>query len=307
MNAYLGEISALATSFFWALTSTFFTLAGERVGSQTVNRVRLILATVFLAIAHFISQGTLFPVRAGLDRWGWLALSAVIGLVIGDGLLFYAFSQIGTRLSMLLMALAPVMGTIMAWIFLGEALPTTQILAISVAISGIAWVVFERNTPSTQEASAEAPAHTAKNYIVGVLCGVGAALGQAVGLVMSKQGMVGNFPSLSASLIRVLVAAVFIWIVAAFQREARESVVALQDRRAFGLITVGSLVGPTIGMTLSLVAVQFSEVGIASTLMALSPVMLIPIGHWIFKEQVSTRAVFGTGVAMAGVAMLFLL
>ena len=299
MPHYLGEILALATSLFWALTSTFFTLAGQRVGSQVVNRARLAIAAVCLALIHLVAFGALVPHDATSERVGWLAASAVIGLVLGDGLLFYAFTQIGARLSMLLMALAPVIGTLLAWLFLGETLPLVEVSAILVTIAGIAWVVQERHAPT-----AKIVPRTPRAYLIGVLCGVGAATGQAAGLVLSKRGMVGGFPALSASLIRLSVAAVVIWIIAALQRQARPTLHALRDRLGLRYIIAGAIVGPVIGMTMSLAAVSLSHVGIASTLMALSPVLMLPLGYWLFQERITLRAVLGTGIAMMGVAML---
>ncbi len=299
MHAYLGEVLALATAVLWSFTSTFFTLAGQRVGSQVVNRVRLALAVVFMSLAHRFMQGSFFPFNAAPERWAWLAISAVIGLVIGDGLLFYAFTQIGARLSMLLMALAPVLGTVLAWLFLGERLELTELLAIAVTVGGVGWVVMERQGVNHEQ-------HTPRQYAIGVLCGLGAALGQAAGLVMSKQGMHGDFPAVSASLIRVLAAALTIWALALFQKQARSSVHALRDRVALKWIVAGAVVGPTLGMTLSLAAAQLTAIGIASTLMALSPIIMLPLAHWLFHEKITLRASLGTVIAMVGVAMIFL-
>ncbi|MBN1260723.1 MAG: DMT family transporter, partial [Anaerolineae bacterium] len=284
---------------FWALTSIFFTRAGQRIGSQSVNRVRLLLATGMLSIIHLGVEGQLVPVHTDITQWGWLSLSAIVGLVIGDGLLFYAFTQIGSRLSMLLMALSPVIGALLAWVFLGERLAPLDLLAILITVSGVAWVVIER--PPNGAARRD---HAAR--VTGVVCGLGAALSQAAGLVMSKEGMRGGVPALPASLIRVAAATVAIWILALLQRDARTSIGALKDRRAARSLLIGTLVGPVAGMTLSLWAVRLSDVGIASTLMALSPILLLPLGYWIFGERVTYRAVFGTLIAMSGVAMIFL-
>lgn len=301
MSNYLGEIFALATSLFWALTSTAFTLAGRRVGALVVNRVRLAIAAVCLTLVHLVAFGAIFPREATAEQFGWLAASAVIGLVLGDNLLFSAFTYIGARLSMLLMALTPVMSTLLAWVFLRESLLPLQIVAILITVGGIAWVVRERHAPTPQTAS-----RTPRDYALGIACGVGGAAGQAIGLVFSKQGMSDGFSPLSASLIRLLVAAVVIWIIAAMQRQAGPSLRALRDREGLRYILAGALVGPVIGMTLSLAAVNYSQVGIASTLMALSPVLMLPLGYWFFQERITLRAILGTGVAMVGVAMLFL-
>ena len=310
MKTYLGEIAGLITALFWALTSIFFTLAGRDVGSRTVNRIRLLLAVPLLALVHLLVGGSLIPLHASAERWGWLALSGLIGLVIGDGLLFYAFTQIGARLSMLLMALNPIIGALLVWGFLEERLRPVEMAGIALSVTGVAWVVLERRRPPrahsvSARASAAAPIEVDRTYLFGVLCGLGAATGQAVGLVLSKQGMRGGFPSLSASLMRVMAATVAIWIGAALRCDVRDSFRALSDRRALGFLVGGTLVGPVFGMTLSLVAVQFSQVGVASTLMALSPVLMLPLSHWIFGERITPRAVIGTLIAMSGVTLLF--
>lgn len=282
----------------WATTSLLFTVASKQVGSQLVNRARLLLATLFLAITHLLWQGQVLPIRAEPSRWGWLGLSAISGLVMGDGLLFQAFVFIGTRLSMLLMTLVPVISTLLAWIFLGETLGLLEISAIIVTISSVAWVVSERSNSHPTD-------HNPKTRTIGVLCGIGSAFGQAVGLILSKRGMAGDFPALSASLMRLVVATITIWLWALIRGQVRPTFEGLRNKRARWAILGGTLGGPFLGMTLSLVAVQLAPVGIVSTLMALSPVMLLPMVHWAFKERISQRAIVGTIAAMIGVAMIF--
>lgn len=298
MQAYLGEIAALTTAVCWAVTSLFFTIAGKQVGSQVVNRVRLPLAAFFLAITHLLWQGQVLPIHAEPSRWGWLGLSAISGLVVGDGLLFQAFVLIGTRLSMLLMTLVPVISTLLAWVFLGETLSLLEIGAVIVTVSSVAWVVSEQETSNSADGNP-------RSYVIGVLYGIGGASGQALGLILSKRGMAGDFPALSASLMRLLMASVVIWLWALMKGQLRPTVRGLRVRRARRAILVGTVTGPFTGMTLSLAAVQLTHVGIASTLMALSPVILLPLAHWVFKERITHRAIVGTVVAMLGVAMIF--
>jgi drug/metabolite transporter (DMT)-like permease len=298
LQAYLGEIAALTTAVCWSVTSLFFTVASKQVGSQLVNRVRLPLAALFLAITHLLWQGQVLPIHAETSRWGWLGLSAIIGLVVGDAMLFQAFVLIGTRLAMLLMTLAPVIGALLAWVFLGEALSLLEIAAIIVTVGSVAWVVSEQRNSNSVDGNP-------RSYAIGVLCGIGGASGQALGLILSKRGMSGDFPALSASLMRLTTASVVIWLWALIQGQVGPTVEGLRNKRARWAIVGGTLTGPFMGMTFSLVAVQFTHVGIASTLMALSPVFLLPLSRWIFKERISQRAIVGTVVAMVGVAMIF--
>ena len=293
----MGEIAALGTSVLWSFTSVLFTLAGRRVGSVIVNRTRLVVAVFFIGLTHWILQGEIIPQDLNPKRVFWLGLSGVVGLVAGDASLFQAFVLIGPRLSMLMMALAPIISTLLAWIFLGEHLGPVDLFAILITVAGITWVVWESNV--------QLPKVERKNFVLGIILGVGGALGQAVGLITSKLGMEGGFPPLSATLLRMVTAMLFIWLLTIFQGKARSTLYALKDRKATLAIIGASIVGPFLGVWLSLIAIDQVHVGIASTLMSLSPIFLIPLAKWVFKEQVSSRVVFGTVIAIVGVTLIF--
>ena len=144
MPAYTGELAALGTSICWSFTSVMFTLSGRQVGSPVVNRTRLLLAVILVSGVHLLTQGEVWPVHSAPSRWMWMGLSGVVGFVIGDAFLFQAFVMIGPRLSMLMMALAPVLSVGMAWVLLGESLSAVELLGIFVTVGGIAWVVTDR-------------------------------------------------------------------------------------------------------------------------------------------------------------------
>jgi len=295
----MGEIAALATSFCWSLNSVQFTFAGRRVGSRVVNRVRLTFAVLFLSLSHLFLYGKLWPVQAELYRWGWLGLSGALGLIVGDGSLFQAFLLIGPRRSMMLMTLVPVISTLAAWIFLGEVLLPLEIIAILITVGGVAWVVSER------QAGNESIDRDPQERALGVLLGLGGATGQALGLVFAKRGLVGDFPALSATVMRMTMAAAVIWLGAVFQGRASLAWDALEDKQARFWLVGGAFVGPFIGVWLSLIAVRTAPVGIASTLMSLSPIILIPFDHWIFDEEITVRSIVGTLVALIGAALIF--
>jgi drug/metabolite transporter (DMT)-like permease len=296
----MGEIAALAVSFCWSFTSIQFTLAGQRIGSEVVNRTRLVLAVLYLSLAHLLLQGELWPIHAEPFRWGWLGLSGTIGLVLGDACLFQAFVLIGTRRAVLATTLVPVISTLLAWGWLGEALQLAEIGAVLLTVGGIAWVVSER------QQGQETPAEDKRHYALGVLLSLGGALGQALGLVISKQGLAGDFPSLSAALIRMVVATGVIWLLTLARGQVGATWHALGDKKARLFIAGGALTGPFIGVWLSMVGVQRAHVGIASTLMSLSPIIVIPLVRWIFREKISPRAMAGTVVALAGATIIFL-
>ena len=298
MGDYLGELAALGTATLWAFSSIAFTFSGLRVGSLVTNRLRLLLAVLLVGATHWALAGTPIP-SAEPFRWGWLALSAVIGLVAGDSLLFKAFVLVGTRIGMLLWSLSPIFSALIAWLLMGEKMAPAEIGAMLLALGGMAWVVLER--PQRDVALPR------RLYVIGVLAGIAAAFCQAAGLVTAKFGLVDGYPALSATLIRMVVATLLMWGIAVFNGQAAATVRKLRsDPGAGAYILIGAMAGPFLGVWLSLVAVQAERVGVASTLMAMTPVLSLPLVHWFMKEQVSPRAVAGTIVAIAGIAIIML-
>jgi len=301
LTPYLGELAALTTALCWSFTAIFFTLAGRAVGSVIMNRLRLLLALLFLTLTHWLLLSEPWPFTAEPERWFWLGLSGIIGLVLGDALLFQAYILIGPRLGMLMMSLVPVLSTLTAWVYLGETLTWRQLSGVLLTVGGIAWVIFERSGPAKDQSEAS-------RYFWGTLFGLGAATGQALGLITAKKGLGGDFPALSGNVIRMLTAASVMWTFTLVRGQARPTIQRLlSSPRAIKFITGGAFTGPFIGVWLSLVAIQLTKVGIASTLMALPPVLLLPIGYFVFKERITWRAVAGTVAAMSGVAILLLL
>jgi drug/metabolite transporter (DMT)-like permease len=295
---FIGELAALATSFFFAMTALIFTQTGRMVGSQVTNRMRLTFALVYLVIINMILFGEPLPFSAGSSRWLWLGLSGIIGLSLGDAFLFQAFVSVGARLGTLLLSLAPIFGSLIAWMFFGEILSLLQITGIVLALAGIAWVVMSHEEPPDTPRG-----QTRRGVIFGVLAG----LGQAIGLVLSKQGMFGDFSPFQANAIRMLVAVIFVWAWTAFDGEIGATFAALRQKpEVLRLLALGALVGPLLGVSASLLAVQHAEIGVASTLMALPPVILLPISYFAFREKIGWQAILGTIVALAGVAVLFL-
>ena len=294
----IGEIAGLATSFFFAVTALIFTKTGRMIGSQATNRMRLLFALAYLVVLNVILFREPLPFSADSSRWIWLSLSGVIGLSLGDAFLFQSLVSVGTRLGSLLLSLAPIFGSIIAWIFFGESLTALQIFGIALALSGIGWVVMSHEEP------ADTPHGQTRR---GVLFGVLAGLGQAVGLVLSKQAMAESFSPFQANAIRMFAAAIFVWVWAAFQGQAGATFAAIRRQpKSLGLLALGALIGPVLGVSSSLLAVQHAEIGVASTLMALPPVIVLPISYFVFKEKVGWQAIAGTSLAIVGVAVLFL-
>lgn len=293
----IGELSALLTAIFWTVTALSFESAGKRVGSLAVNFIRLCFAMVFLILYSLVFRGIPFPSDADSVSWFWLSISGFVGLVLGDLFLFRAFIVIGSRVSMLIMALVPPVTALIGWIILGEVMSLFNFLGMGLTISGIALVILGRDTKNNQVKF--------KHPVKGILYAFGGVLGQAGGLVLSKYGM-GSYNAFAATQIRVIAGVFgFAVILFVFKRWSRIRS-AIHNRKAMTRITVGSFFGPFLGVSFSLLAVQYIATGAASTIMSIVPVLIIPPAVILLKEKVTFKEVIGAVLAVTGVILFFL-
>lgn len=292
----VGEIAAVMTALCWSVNSVLFSDAGRRIGSRSVNHLRLWMALGFLALLQWVFFHRPFPPITG-SAWGYLAISGIIGFSAGDAMLFESYVLIGPRMGMLMMTAVPIFSVLLGWVFLGEKLGLWQLMAIGLTTFSIAMVVREgrNNHPD--------PGVLAR----GILFGLGGALGQATGLLFSKKGMLEGVHPVSANLVRVLAGVAVMSLLLLPRRKFVSDFKKLLRPGIALRITGGALFGPVIGVVLSLVAILNAHMGVASTLMSLSPVILIPVSRVLYRERISIQTVWWTGVALGGAAWLFFL
>jgi drug/metabolite transporter (DMT)-like permease len=291
---FIGEIAALCTALLWSGTSIVFTEASLRVSSVLVNITRLTLASVFLLLTVIIFN---IPVNLSSHQIIMLVISGFIGFVFGDSFLFKSFQHIGARLGMLIMSLAPAMAAVLAYIFLDEVLSIWAIIGIT--LTGIALVVLYRE---------ENPSSNYKISKIGILYGSLGALGQAVGLIFAKiafnEGEINGF---WAAFIRVLAGTFFMIPLVFFIKQFRNPLkIFIDEKKAFLYTAIGAFTGPYLGVTLSLVAISYTFVGVAATLMGTVPIIMLPMVGFYYKEKLSWASVAGAVLAVTGIAMLFL-
>jgi drug/metabolite transporter (DMT)-like permease len=298
-----GELAALLTAVFWTVTALAFEAASKQVGSLIVNLFRLVVGFVFLSLFAWIYRGYLFPVDATARAWYYLVASGLIGFVFGDLCLFQAFVVIGARISMLLMALAPPITALISWIILGEELSPRSWIGMVLTLSGVALVVLKKKDP---ENTSGIFTKVRFSYpLWGILLGLGGAVGQAAGLVLSKSGMQG-YDAFASAQIRVLAGISGFTIIFFIRGHWKEAFHSLSNRKPMLQLSLGAFFGPFLGVSFSLIAVQLTSAGIAATIMAIVPVLIIPPSMILFKEKVTLKETFGAILAVAGVAFFFL-
>ncbi|WP_066627145.1 DMT family transporter [Labilibacter marinus] len=296
MSSLIGELTALATAFCWTITSIAFESAGKKVGSLPVNLIRLVFAFFIIGVFSYFRKGLFIASDASSEAWMWLSISGIIGFVIGDLLLFQAFVVIGARVSMLIMALTPPIAAFFGWLILDETMSTTNLIGMTVTIIGIAMVILGKEDKQSKV--------KIKYPLKGVLLAFGGAVGQGLGLVFSKLGMKDYDPFLSTQ-IRILAGIIGFSILFFVLGRWKSVFTTFYNKKAMTGISIGSIFGPFLGVSLSLLAIQYTTTGIASTIMAIVPVLIIVPSIVIFKEKISYKEILGAVVAFLGVVMFF--
>ena len=307
---YLGEAISLTVAVSWTVTALFAEVGSKRLGSLQMNVVRMVLSLIMLGATLWWFTGTPYPLYADGKAWFWLSMSGFVGYLLGDYCLFNSYVLIGSRFGQLFMTLAPPAAAFAGWVILGETLSVQALLGMCVTLTGIAISVLNKGV--SQKLSLKLP-------LKGVLFGIGAGLGQGIGLVLSKVGMnfyensipageavVADLVPFASTFIRAVTGAVGFLCVMGFQRQFHTLATSVRDRKGMNAALWATITGPFIGVSLSLMAVQYTEAGIASTLMALTPVLIIWPAHLLFNQKVTFKEVIGACISVIGVSLFFI-
>jgi drug/metabolite transporter (DMT)-like permease len=292
---FIGEFAALFTAVLWSGSSMVFAAATARIGSIQVNISRLLMATIYLGIVILLFG---LPVALSARQAGNLAVSGIVGLALGDSFLFKAYKEIGARVTMLIMSLAPAVTAVLGYIFLNETISLQAILGMIITIVGIAIVVLERRT-----IAAGRPTWSFEGLALAVL----AAVGQGVGLIFAKLAFrEGEMNGFVATFIRILSSLVLLVPgLLMTGRWANPVRVFSRDRKALLLTAAGSVLGPFLGISFSLIAISHTDVAVAATLMATVPILMLPLVHIFHHEHLSWKSIAGAFVTVLGVGLLF--
>lgn len=302
----LGESAALGTAVCFVFSSLFFSRAGHRIGSLVVNLVRLVMGLGFLAVLTTITRHEPLPLDASAASWGWLSLSGLVGFVVGDLCLFRAFLDLGARLSALVMSLAPPIAALCGWLWLDERLGLVDLLGMALTVIGVAIAVLDRpSAPLTGSEPVVTVVRTPQRRPgIGLALALVGAVGQAVGLVISKLGM-GRYDAFAATEIRVIAGIAGFVVVFTLARRWPRVRAGLRDRAAMKDTAIGAFFGPFLGVGLSLLAVQHAPTGVAASIMATTPILIIPFAIRMEGERVGVMGLVGALLAVAGVVLLF--
>ncbi|MGE0087866.1 MAG: DMT family transporter [Bacteroidales bacterium] len=305
-QSHPGEFAALLTAVFWTITALAFESASKKVGSLSTNIIRLVLAFVFIGIYGLFVRGSFLPMGASTHNWIWLSLSGLVGFVLGDLFLFQAYVVVGARVSMLIMSLTPPITAFIGWIVMGEKLTLQNFIGMVLTLSGIILVLFSREPQKDEDNNENGKKKVKLIYpILGVLLAFGGALGQAGGLVLSKYGM-ADYDPFAATQIRVITGVIGFAFIFLVTRSWPKLLSAVKNKKAMTRLSIGAFFGPFLGVSFSLLSVKYTTTGVASTIMSIVPILIIPPAVLFLKDKLTIREVIGAVIAVGGVILFFM-
>lgn len=346
----LGELISLGVAVSWTIAALASEVGSKRLGVFVMNVWRMAVALLFSAILLWLTFGKPYPAYASATTWLWLLGSGVVGYFFGDWCLFNSYLTIGSRMGQLFMTLAPMFTAFAAWVMIGQTLSWLSLLAMCVTLLGIAISVFGHDRDH----------HMSLNLpLKGILYGIGAAMGQGFGLVLSKIGLdhythdlshlslitshfsldpspssldpshlslftspsslhpspstlltspfsLNTLLPFASNMIRCVAGLLCFttWLIlSGHGGRLRQS---LGDRRGLVAMLIAVLSGPFIGVGFSLMAVQYTAAGIASTIMAMTPILILLPSRWLFGQPITPRNLLGAVISVIGVSLFFL-
>ncbi len=303
-----GILFALLTTLSWAICIFPFTQAARRLGSNTLNNFRLLLAAIIVGLFTYFYKPADFTSIFSANysqAWLWLGISGVLGLTIGDYFAFSMYKILGARTGSVLTTFAPA-----ATLFLGSLMIDERISIIG--ISGIIATILGVNFVSLGKREREKiPDHGHGSITKGIIAGVLSALCQGAGLVLAKKGfqsLPGEFTlsPFNATFMRLITAASALFLFTLFSGNIKKVYLPIFTNKNNGVkyAIAGTIFGPTLGVCLALFTVSILEASVAQTIFSLVPAVAFLLAAIFLKEKITVQSVLGLLMAITGVMIL---
>ncbi|MCF2613222.1 MULTISPECIES: DMT family transporter [Fusobacterium] len=290
-----GEFFALFTAISWTFSSLTFGKISKEYDTQVANFLRVTIGTIMVGfVCLFGSRHLFLPTDVTWENLKIISLSGFIGMFLGDLFLFKAYNMIGARVTMLIMALSPIIVSIIDFLFLDVTLYPIQIFAILITCLGIILVIFKTEDKKISLGFS----------VKGLFYAFLATLGQSLGVILTKLGST-TYDSLATSQIRLGVAIFFFGAVVLYEGKARETIKMITSKKALSLLLIGTFFS-VFGIAALIEAFKSANASIASTISSTSPIIMIPCSILFYKEKIRKNEIIGAIISVVGLSIFFL-
>lgn len=290
-----GEFFALFTAISWTFSSLTFGKISKEYDTQVANFLRVTIGTIMVGfVCLFGSRHLFLPTDVTWENLKIISLSGFIGMFLGDLFLFKAYNMIGARVTMLIMALSPIIVSIIDFLFLSVTLYPIQIFAILITCLGIILVIFKTEDKKISLGFS----------VKGLFYAFLATLGQSLGVILTKLGST-TYDSLATSQIRLGVAIFFFGALVLYEGKSKETIKMITSKRALSLLLIGTFFS-VFGIAALIEAFKSANASIASTISSTSPIIMIPCSILFYKEKIRKNEIIGAIISVVGLSIFFL-
>ncbi len=282
----------------WAVASLISADVTRKIGGLAFNRLRLFFVSIILISYTFY-----------LDTWNTInheflftiIFSGIIGIFLGDTLLFIALQKIGPRRNNILFSLAAPFTVILNIIFLNEIMSTINLIGCIIVFCGVVVAIAYGNSKDKNHRWEVVEG----NIYLGVSLGIGAALCQAIGLIMMKPILTMGADPIASAALRTAISFIFL----AFTFFLNYKTFNTKTNLSFKIVgqsILSGFLGMALGMSLLLIALKYADAGIVATLSSTSPIMILFL-IWLLTKKIPTiGAWIGTVLAIIGSGLIFI-
>ena len=282
----------------WAVASLISADVTRKIGGLAFNRLRLFFVSIMLIGYTFY-----------LDTWNTInheflftiLFSGIIGIFLGDTLLFIALQKIGPRRNNILFSLAAPFTVILNIIFLNEIMSTINLIGCIIVFCGVVVAIAYGNSKDKNHRWEIVEG----NIYLGVSLGIGAALCQAIGLIMMKPILTMGADPIASAALRTAISFVFLAFTFFLNYKIFNTKTNLSVK-IVGQSILSGFLGMALGMSLLLIALKYADAGIVATLSSTSPIMILFL-IWLLTKRIPTiGAWIGTVLAIIGSGLIFI-
>lgn len=298
MLPYIGEIAALITAICWSFSSQFNGTATRYVSVPTVTLLRIPYNFVLIGLVYVAVRPTGI---LNLEIIFYLLASAIFGVAICDTTFYKAVSILGPRLGCLVQSTSSCMTALLAYLFFGEIIGLYGALGIGIALFGVFFVMADGGNIAVMPSGGGR-----KELIRGTGIALISAITFALNLLCAKQAMLLGASPLGASLVRLCFGGAILLLFCCWRGWLGGIWGGfVNSRMAWKYMLIGGFF-TALGIWMASEAMKYAEAGVAATIMALEPVLIIPINSVIEKRKPNARAIIGTIIAFCGITILIM-
>ncbi|MGD1822677.1 MAG: DMT family transporter [Pleomorphochaeta sp.] len=296
-NLLFGQMLAIIVAITSAEKSIIFSYLGKNISTRATVHVRLWIATPIIIILALLTEGTSF-LNITISTWIILLTSGVIGYFICDSFAFWAYANLGPRESMVIMTLNPIFHSILSYFFFSEVLTFRQMFAILITITGIITLILNQEKKDN--------IILRNHQIKGIFFAFLGAIFQAISNILAKSAL-DNLGPISTNSIRMIggliAAAIFAGV---YRKEFIHDFKLFNNKKAFSLLSIATISGPIIGITVLLTSFNYAPVGLVTAIAQISPIFILIYEITILKKGIKPLEMFGTLISVFGVTLMFL-